>query len=62
MIRHLVSERRQVPFLDLQNNKVMSGRGAKHFSETWFSSAKREAKLTRKKGFFFKLPVASRKS
>merc|ERR1711945_13411 len=48
-----VAKCQKLQFLDLQNNKVMSGRGAKHLSEAWFSSAKPEANLTRKKGLFF---------
>jgi len=48
-----VAKCQKLQFLDLQNNKVMTGRGAKHLSEAWFSSAKPEANLTRKKGLFF---------
>merc|ERR1712135_22594 len=55
-----VAKCQKLQFLDLQNNKVMTGRGAKHLSEAWFSSAKPEANLTRKKGLFFL--TASRQS
>jgi hypothetical protein len=47
-----VAKCQKLQFLDLQNNKVMSGEGAKHLSEAWFSSAKPDTNLTRKKGLF----------